>query len=370
MMIKNEKGVSAVIVALLLVVFLGIGALAIDIGYLAVVKNECQNAADAAALAGARQMGENYGSSNVDLTLNVVEIAQQIGQANRVDTKNLAVDNMVIQLGHWDAPNSTIITPSNAPDTVCVEVKRESGLTSGPIGTFFAKAPPIGKSNYNVSAKSCAALTGPCEGKPTIPLGISKDWYDNHVCNAPDDINMNATPVSCAGWTNLSSNDFKNDDPACMIDCSLCSDTVLCPPGNTKPQCITACNNCSGSPCRQNVKTISEVNQGDFVGFGGGTVTGNYEALKRLWQLKCTVDPADGICKWETFVAVYDDGPQYCPNPKGSYEIKSFAHVVITNVVATATDKGVHGTVACRSTEEPGGCFNAGTVNKSPHLVK
>ena len=49
---KNEKGVTLVYVAILLVVFLGIAALAIDIGYHRVVRNQLQNAADAAALAG------------------------------------------------------------------------------------------------------------------------------------------------------------------------------------------------------------------------------------------------------------------------------------------------------------------------------
>ncbi len=58
--LKSEKGVTAIIVALLIVVFLGIAALAIDIGYLAMAKNQCQNATDAAAMAGARKLSENY----------------------------------------------------------------------------------------------------------------------------------------------------------------------------------------------------------------------------------------------------------------------------------------------------------------------
>ena len=51
--LKSEKGVTPVYVALLLVVFIGMAALAIDIGYNSVVRNQLQNAADAAALAGA-----------------------------------------------------------------------------------------------------------------------------------------------------------------------------------------------------------------------------------------------------------------------------------------------------------------------------
>jgi len=46
---KSERGVTAVYVALLISVFIGFAALAIDIGYLMVTKNELQNAADSAA---------------------------------------------------------------------------------------------------------------------------------------------------------------------------------------------------------------------------------------------------------------------------------------------------------------------------------
>ena len=49
----NQRGSVAVITAILLAALIGIAALAVDIGYVAVSKNELQNVADAAALAGA-----------------------------------------------------------------------------------------------------------------------------------------------------------------------------------------------------------------------------------------------------------------------------------------------------------------------------
>ena len=49
----DQSGMVAVIVAILLAVLLGFAALAVDIGHVMVVRNEIQNAADAAALAGA-----------------------------------------------------------------------------------------------------------------------------------------------------------------------------------------------------------------------------------------------------------------------------------------------------------------------------
>ena len=50
-LLRDQRGASAVLIALLLVVLLGIAALAIDLGYLYVTRYELQNVADSAALA-------------------------------------------------------------------------------------------------------------------------------------------------------------------------------------------------------------------------------------------------------------------------------------------------------------------------------
>jgi uncharacterized membrane protein len=51
---RGERGVVAVLVALLLVVFVGVLAVVLDLGHLHAVKAQLQNAADSAALAGTR----------------------------------------------------------------------------------------------------------------------------------------------------------------------------------------------------------------------------------------------------------------------------------------------------------------------------
>ena len=65
--LKDNKGVTAVVVAIFLVGFIGFAALAIDVGYLMTARNELQNIADGAALAGARTLGRIY-ECNGDLT--------------------------------------------------------------------------------------------------------------------------------------------------------------------------------------------------------------------------------------------------------------------------------------------------------------
>lgn len=62
---KDESGAVAIMVALLLVVFVGFTALAVDVGYLYSVKRQLQAAADAAALAGCQELIKGVSESGV-----------------------------------------------------------------------------------------------------------------------------------------------------------------------------------------------------------------------------------------------------------------------------------------------------------------
>ena len=66
---EEEKGAVMVIVAIALSVLLGMTALAFDFGLLASTKQSLQNAVDAAALAGARDLGDGKSSTTVHDTL-------------------------------------------------------------------------------------------------------------------------------------------------------------------------------------------------------------------------------------------------------------------------------------------------------------
>lgn len=73
--LRHEAGQTVVLFAILLPLFLGLGAIAVDIGYWYVVKKTAQDAADAAALAAARELpggcteaeavGHDYGTQNM-----------------------------------------------------------------------------------------------------------------------------------------------------------------------------------------------------------------------------------------------------------------------------------------------------------------
>ena len=60
---KGQRGVTAVIVALLMVVLIGFGALAVDMGHLYLVRNELQKASNAGALAEAQAIYTEDGTA-------------------------------------------------------------------------------------------------------------------------------------------------------------------------------------------------------------------------------------------------------------------------------------------------------------------
>src|SRR5437870_3504596 len=87
---QGRRGAVLPLVVLCSVALVGLIALAVDIGMVAVARSQCQNAADASAMAGARTInGNSTGTYNVgDAPVKAVTAAI----ANQVLTKNIAGD--------------------------------------------------------------------------------------------------------------------------------------------------------------------------------------------------------------------------------------------------------------------------------------
>jgi hypothetical protein len=321
--IKNNRGATIIIVALCLTLFIGFMALAIDMGYMMAARNEAQNAADAAALSGARRMGENY-HVTLDPNDNVVTVAQDTAGNNMVAKLNLATGNVDVKIGTWGPP---FTETSVFPNAVQVSVKREGG---DGVGTFFARV--WAKDKVNIGATGCAAISGTCNADLGLPLGIGKSWFTHTGANKGcTQIAVNKTAESCAGWTNFKSK-FKQKDVQDML---------------------------------KNPTTIPTVKVGDTVDFGGGTIDPIIDDLKALFDQK---KGDDG--EWTTSVVVYDDD-NTCKNPVAPYQILGFATITVTGVVTTGNNKGLQGYVDCNiANEERGGCFYAGTYGSIPGLVK
>ena len=205
----NQHGAVLVFVALLLIVLLGIAALAVDIGYVAITRNELQNAADAAALAGAGELGSIYDAQTPPLSLNstqagaVATVALTVGQQNEAAGQPPNIGTSDIVIGYWD---SHVNTFSNAPPTgripnaVRVTARPSvGGITPlGSVTTFFANI--FGIANVAVSATATASLTAPCDIIPggVSPFVISQD--QTYCVTNSDVVFTGSNPQPCAGW--------------------------------------------------------------------------------------------------------------------------------------------------------------------------
>lgn len=344
--LADQSGAVAIIVAFLITVFLAVAAFAIDYGYFRVARTEAQRTADAAALAGARQMGHNLRSGQT-YSDNVSDMALKTAEQNFVAGQAPVTKDLDTKIGKWEPTSRQFAETTVKPDAVqAVMTRKEGPETGGAIGTFFGRI--LGVNKVNTDATGVAALSGVCEKKPTIPLGIGMHWFTNIGANRGcTQIALNKTDSSCAGWTSLGTNDnaYKG------------AEEIL----TGKQQ-------------------MPLVHAGTSVPFKGGVKTGILDALTarfndRTYDVDNKTFNADGSVKtWNVSVVVYDDTPIYrdnnCGNPNGTYEIKGFAKVKITGFIETGNDKGPVGVVQCYIVEEGrGGCFYAGVYGEIPGLV-
>ena len=353
--VKNQAGVSAVIIAICLTMLIGFTALAVDVGYMYVTKNELQNVADASALAGAGYLGSIYaGLSYAEQQTHefsrsaIVGVVQQVAGKNQAAKMNISILDADVTIGIWGgtSPLPPMGAPIVGPDAVRV-IARRDGNANGPITTFFAKI--FGIDAVDVSADATAALTGPAivdEGELKVPFSPSENNFPNDCTNP---ITFSPTAESCAGWHNFL-------DPA---NASTMADKMLgLIQGDVQeyeglvsgPAWLEANFDMNKSP---DPEITPEVGIGDEVEFQGGTVaslflggrldttlvdldTGGpimgdekhpapFPALFDYFRRRDN-DGDDSI--WTSTVPVYEDD-DLCENPSGAIPIVGFATIEI-----------------------------------------
>lgn len=151
----KERGAAGVTVALLLLVLIGAGAMAVDVGQIYVERAELQNGADAGALAAAQLCAEDAGCTQSEAEAAAVPLAN--GNA-RDDASTLKSVDLSVA-------NQVTVTTSTLDGT--------SG--AGFLSKMFASAlnaPPA-----TVGASATAGLTYP-GGGGAFPLAFSDDCWD------------------------------------------------------------------------------------------------------------------------------------------------------------------------------------------------
>jgi Flp pilus assembly protein TadG len=173
---RARRGGSAVYTVIVLLVLIGFVGLAIDWGYMTWTALKLQNAADAAALAGAEQIWLGHTRARDA----AVEIAAMNEAGRKPVTLDRNEDNEAdgdVVLGIYDTAAKTF-TPSTdrmEANAVLVNARRKTGSAAGPLPLFFG--PIFGKATSEVSRFAIAYA----EGGPAYADIIALDPDDPHA---------------------------------------------------------------------------------------------------------------------------------------------------------------------------------------------
>lgn len=178
---SRTRGAVAVMTPLLMILMLSFAGLAIDVARLLIVRNELQNAADAAALAGAGGLF-NPASATPDWGNGVTQARGTLTQ-NGTEGVRLA-DAEALQAGYWDLSRakglqSQGITPgANDAAAVLVTISRSAGNNNGPVGMMLAQL--FGVLSEPARATAVAVIAPPggvLPGAIALPFALSSCLY-------------------------------------------------------------------------------------------------------------------------------------------------------------------------------------------------
>ena len=340
--IKDQRGIAAIWVAILVsLVIIGIMALAIDVGYFHSTRNELQDIADAAALAGAGKLGDifknmtsleqsthNFENDRDDIESSAkAVVGPGKNPAGGEDDINILDED--IEIGTWNpyadpkfTPLNPIIVGGTLPDAVKVTARRDPSAND-PISTFFGRI--FGRQTQNIAADAVAALTAigsVSEGKLKLPIGLSTRWFEP-VKKCGEIINFSPTD-SCAGWHNffdaINASDmrtkligFINGDPLSgeEEDClsTPCGDTWL--------------DEKFGADDYPVVPPTPPTNTTDsFFEFQGGSVGTLLNGRALMWEVP--EDTANHVYASKDFTAIADADNDGSQDIDGSGQIASF----------------------------------------------
>jgi Flp pilus assembly protein TadG len=190
--LKNRKGVTAVLVALMMIPLIGFMALALDISHWEAGANQLQTVSDAAALAGAKRLQQD--PTNAAST--VPAAAQAIGSRNYAFGALAVNDSMYVEPMFYTPGASNVAEPSNWADANAVGVttsRRGSRIFAG----VFGQQAPV------VSRKAVAWVANVNSGTCVKPWGLPYDALYNRVVqltgltsNAPIPAGGTSPPLS------------------------------------------------------------------------------------------------------------------------------------------------------------------------------
>lgn len=189
----KQKGSMLITTSLFFIVLIGFAAMAIDVGHLMIARNELQNAADAAALAGANCLDKTTAPSGTDCTSttsatlnwgiastkanNAVGLNKSDGSILIDGTVTTGYKNLT---GTPTGLQPTTLSPVGMYDkpAVMVSLGKTSGKNGGPVQTLITKM--FGGAAVPITVNAVAVISSPGNVIPgsLIPVAINKCMYD------------------------------------------------------------------------------------------------------------------------------------------------------------------------------------------------
>ncbi len=160
---KKQRGTVAIMVGLLLIPLIGFLGIVIDLGHLYVRKTELQNAADAAALAGAKQL--NGSATGIDAAV-ASAIATAAANASDLGKTSVAISTAQIRFGPTpDGAWSDQATAQGSPIAMRFIKVDTSGIGQGTRPTWFMHIASPAQANTTATGIAVAGAVL-CEGVP------------------------------------------------------------------------------------------------------------------------------------------------------------------------------------------------------------
>ncbi len=178
---KTQDGVAAILFVLILPILLSLAALAVDIAYLLTVKNELQNASDAAALAGANYLYLD-GEPNWDTAIHKAEDAISLNRAAGSYLSDASVTAGYINLNIRNGILQSLpMTPTiyDIP-AIKVVVSKSDQTNSGKVGLYFARFLGIHSSELTTSSTAGRVSPGTIDAGVLFPIVMSQCMFDQY----------------------------------------------------------------------------------------------------------------------------------------------------------------------------------------------
>lgn len=176
---RRQRGAVAVMVAFILMLLLMFGALAVDSFHMVVVRNELQNDADAAALAGA---GGLWTGSPLPNFAQAESRGQSAIGLNRSLQATLVSGD--VDAGYWNASagfQAAPMTPTAADiPAVRVTVNRDEGENGGPVQLFLGGVMGVDTMPAGATAVAVVGPPGMVYPGSLFPMVLTKCLFDNY----------------------------------------------------------------------------------------------------------------------------------------------------------------------------------------------